>query len=180
MKMDINMCHETDAQCLGFFALFDSKRTASNGFYEYDPGTIIFLEHNEKLSSVIDKIDIDVKKLGITFYSKNMNPAIQPIDLSDVEFSKFKKLRELVIRWSSIGINNKTFDNCNQIEYLYLGTLMDYPFDKNNCSSLYTMTNLKSLYINGYGTTKLNDGFNEFIDYYKNLKKNDFEYKFYV
>lgn len=151
----------------------------------YFPGTIILLEKGEKLSSIIDKIDTNIEKLGLTYYRscdfrkpRNVSIENDPIDLTDVKFENFPNLKVCDIQWSSIGINNDTFNNCKNLEILNLSTPLDYPFDKDNCSSLYTLTNLKILNISGYGAPMVGEGFYNFAT--TGYANKEFEYNFVV
>ncbi len=153
-------------------------------YKDYYPGTIIYLDKGEKVSSVIDMIDLNVEKLGIRYYqmgdyrTRTVNLLDDPIDLTNVKFERFPNLKVLDIQWTSIGINNDTLNNCKNLESLNLATPLDYPFDENNCSSLYTLTNLKRLDISGWGGPKVGEGFYKFAKEGHDNKK--FEYNYFV
>ncbi len=167
----------------------DKNDNMLNGLFfsrykDYYPGTIIYLDKGEKVSSVIDMVDQNVEKLGIRYYQmgdytkRTVDLLNDPIDLTDVKFERFPNLKVLDIQWTSIGINNDTLNNCKNLESLNLATPLDYPFDENNCSSLYTLTNLKRLDISGWGQPKVGEGFYKFAK--EGYRDKKFEYNYFV
>jgi hypothetical protein len=147
-----------------------------------EPGTVVLLDKGELLSSVIELIDVNVENLGITIHRETFSPRANPeeykIDINNVKFDRFSKLKMLCFQWSYIGMNNETLNNCKNIEYLYLATPFDYPFDENNCSSLYTMTKLRKIVVSGWGLPRVGDGFIKYVNEKQNCDK-EFQYSYY-
>ena len=172
-KLSLNEINDENIHYFTFFGRYQ----------DYYPGTIILLEKGEKVSSLIDKIDTNVEKLGITYYRErikkhDVNLEDEPIDLTNIKFEIFPNLKVIHIQWTSIGINNDTFNNCKNLEILNLSTPLDYPFNKDNCSSLYTLTNLKILNIGGFGAPKVGEGFYKFAK--EGCANKEFEYNFFI
>lgn len=153
--------------CYDFFEFFNatSQEMKYGKISKIDTkGIIILLKKDEKLSDFIDQIDINVEKLGISFERGNepLNGDITPLDLSNVDFSRFPNLKSLEIRWRHFGINNKSLSNCKKLELLFFGSPIDDAFET-DASAFYTLDNLKVLSRNGWGIAYLGKKFEEFI-----------------
>ncbi len=166
----------------GIYSIYNSLFKNYN-INENEPYTVILLDKDEMLSSVIEQIDINVKNLGITIHAETFsqypNPDKDQIDINNVKFDRFLNLKTLMFQWAFIGMNNETLNNCKNIEFLHLASPFDYPFDKNNGSSLYTMTNLKKIFLCGWGIPKIGEGFINFVNEKKKYDK-EFEYSYII
>lgn len=147
---------------------------AINDYFEDKNGVVLVLDYGDTVFSAIDDIDKDIDIIGIV--CKDLKDVI---NLHNVKFEIFPNLKICNIFGKSIGIDNNTFNNCSNIEILNLSTPIDYPFDKDNSSSLYTLTNLKRLDISGFGAPLVKEGLEIFIEECINKNKN-FKYNFYV
>ncbi len=102
------------------------------------------------------------------FFSPNRTDKFLIPDNSPIEFklsegflSKYKWLKQIAFCWSSVGITDEMFKDCENLEYIFLGTPLDKPLK--TFDTIINLPNLKEIYLNGFGLAKMSD---EFVEWY--------------